>query len=399
MLLGLTAIPSAFAQEFPDATSRNYTLDLYRGTAVGSAKIVGMGGVAAATAQGSSGMLTNPAAAGVRPTTSNETWDWDWHIVTESPRLGNDFDNNGLDDQFGDDVNYDPNATFGLVLQYKDWGIGITALNQTIESTFVDGMDETVVATNAGIAKISLAHYIFDGQLVIGAGARIVGMSIDSRSGAAPDPQTLLELTGANLEVGALWKPKRQDFRVGGSLSLPVVADQVEVENCDPLDCAGYILPGKLKVPWSATVGFAARHSESPWNMRYRSEWRDEKALLWAVDLVLTGTTKRGAGFEEFAQHRVQPSGRKHSLSLRGGVEYEWLPGTLRVRGGSYFEPSRFKDANGNDVPGRVHLTVGLDWHFYSFSIWDYNYRAQVSTWADGAKKFAVSGISVGFWQ
>ena len=146
-------------------------------------------------------------------------------------------------------------------------------------------------------------------------------------------------------------------------------------------------------------LGISGRRARTPWNMHYEDDWRDEKALLWGADLVLTGTTKRGAGLEAFGQHQLQPSGRKVSVSIRGGVEYEWLPGQLRVRGGSYYEPSRFKNADGEDISGRLHLTLGLDWHFWSFEVWDYRYRAQLSTWADAAEKFGITGLSLGFWH
>lgn len=390
------ASSDARAQDFPAPSNRNYTLDLYQGSAIGSARIVGMGGVAAATAQGSSGMLTNPAAAGVRPTTSSSTWDWDWHLETQSPGLGNDSDNNGSDDKDG---SFQPNGTLGIVLQYKDWGVGITGLTQTIENRFPASSFETTVTTDASLAKFSLAHFLLDGQLVVGGGLRIVKLEINSSSTGPTAPQALLALTGAGMEAGVLWKPKRQSFRVGGSVSLAAIADETVVEDCNPLDCAGYVLPNKLKVPWVASIGIAGRRAHTPWNMTYEDDWRDEKALLWGADLVLTGKTHRGAGLEAFGDHQLQPSGRKYSLSVRAGVEYEWLPGELRIRGGSYFEPSRFKAASGKDIPGRLHLTLGLDWHFWSFEVWDYRYRAQVSTWADVAEKFGITGLSFGFWH
>jgi hypothetical protein len=404
MLLSPIGSSDAHAQDFPEPTNREFTLDIYEGTPIGSAQIVGMGGVSAATSMGSSGILTNPAAAGVRLTTSNDTWDWDWHFVTQSPALGSDPDNNGIEDD--EEVTYDRNFSAGLVLQYKDWGVGFAGRTQTFKNTSEDLMvpaTQTTVTAETDVVKMSLAHYIFDGQLVLGGGFRYVSLELSSGNtrGDVIVPEAILAtIDGISFETGALWKPKNQSFRVGGALSLPVVADELIADGCDdPLDCAGYILPEKLKVPWRASAGVAYRFAPTAWNKRVKSEWRDEKALLVGLDLVMTGTTHQGYGVEAYGQHQLQPSGRKHAFSMRGGVEYEWFPGTLRVRGGSYFEPSRYKDPNGKNIPGRVHLTIGFDWSFYTLKVWDYKYRLQVSVWGDGAEKYGVGGFSVGFWH
>ncbi len=392
--LGLAS--PAWAQEFPAPTKQDYTLDLYQGNAIGSAKIVGMGGVATAIAQGSTGMLTNPAAAGVRPTTSNDTWDWDVHFVTQTPSLGQDTDNNGIDDE---DVDFRPSFTVGGVVQYKDWGLGATLLQQTLENSFSDAGEERSVRAQTHLYKFSFAHYLLDAQLVVGVGARIVQLTVDSDTGTDSAVE-LARLTGGSFESGVLWKPNGKSYRLGGTISLPVVVDDIKIDkDCDPLDCAGYVLPKRLRAPWVATLGFANRRAPTEWNQRVKSQWRDEKAFTWGVDLVITGTTTKGYGLEAFGQHQLQPSGRKTSVSLRGGVEYEWYPGTLRVRGGGYYEPSRFKDTEGKNIPGRVHTTLGLDWAFWSFQLWSNKYRPQLSVWADAAEKYGVTGISIGFWH
>jgi hypothetical protein len=64
---------------------------------------------------------------------------------------------------------------------------------------------------------------------------------------------------------------------------------------------------------------------------------------------------------------RLQPAGRSISIGARAGVEYEWVPGRFRIRGGSYYEPSRYQDGMGEDVPGRFHATLGLDVRVWSF--------------------------------
>lgn len=397
LALGLLTLavgmPSASSQSFPAPTDRNHTIDIHVGSAIGSPKIVGMGGTATATAQGSAGMLSNPASPGVRPTTSNSTWDWDWHLDSHSPALGSDDDNNGI---ATDDIAYSPNVTYGLAVQYKDWGLGITGIVQRTEATLAN---TDLLATEASVTKFAFSHYMLDTQLVVGVGARAVLLTVTSASAGGPE-QTLLELSGAGLEAGVVWKPNRRSVRAGATFSVPVISDSdMTIENCDPLDCVGYVLPNKIKVPWQASIGLASRHAPTEWNQKVMSNWRDEKALLWAADIVVTGKTKNGIGLEAFGQRMLQPSGRTVDVSVRAGVEYEWFPGRLRLRAGSYYEPSRFRDPEGDDIPGRAHLTTGFDWRFWSLEVWETPYRLQLAFTADVARNFGNTGLSVGFWH
>lgn len=386
------ALPAAVhAQEFPAPVNRDHTIDMHIGAAIGSARIIGMGGTAVAIAEGSSGTVVNPAATGVRPTTSSDTWDWDWHFDSSSPAIGDDFDNNGIKTT---DTSFSPSFTGGLLGQYKNWGIGFSAVEQTSITRPAEGekLDSQAVVINLGLARSFL-----DDQLVIGAGIRGVEFTVDRETIASKDK--LLKLTGVGVQTGAIWKPKNRSFRLGASFLSPIVSDQVEILGCDPLDCAGYILPDKVKVPWQLSLGVAQRRGPTRWNQTVQTPWRDEKALTWAADIVLTGATNQGTGLEAFALHQLQPAGRTVSTSLRAGVEYDWFPGRFRVRGGSYWEGGRYRDAANKDIDGRLHVTIGFDLRVWSFGFWGDPYRLRLSWTADAAEEFGNSAISVGFWH
>jgi hypothetical protein len=102
----------------------------------------------------------------------------------------------------------------------------------------------------------------------------------------------------------------------------------------------------------------------------------------------------QGAGLEAFLDKELQPSGRSASLSLRLGAEYEWVPGWFRIRGGTYWEPPRFAD-----VEGRLHVTVGFDVRFWSFSFWGSKYRLRLSLAGDAARQYGNTLLSLGFWH
>jgi hypothetical protein len=208
------------------------------------------------------------------------------------------------------------------------------------------------------------------------------------------DPtQLLVDVAATSLELGFLWRPAGEHLRVGARASLPLTASLDSV-GCDPMDCGGYILPERVEFPWTAGVGVAWRRGPTPWNIAVHDDFRDERSLILAADLLLTGSVAEGAGIEGFLDHEFQRSGRHTSISLRTGAEYEWVPGKLRVRGGLYWEPGRFVD-----VSGRAHLTTGFDVRLWSFCFWGDHYRLRLSFATDVAERYTNVIGSLGFWH
>lgn len=373
-------------EALPDVTDTDYGLDVYLGPVLGSARIVGMGGAAVAMAEGSAGILANPAAPGVRPSTSKDRWDWDFHVDWLSPQIGTDFDNNGIVAS-EDDLAANPFFTAGLVGNYREWALGVSG------SSF---QPNTTGGTEAGITvvQLALARSFWRGQIVGGASFRSGTFAMQT-----PD-QDLFSVSGTSLELGAVWKPAPIDIRVGGSVSFPVVGEETaEGNTCDPMDCDGYILPERIEVPWRIAGGVAWRRAPTRWNRTVAGDFRDEKSLTVAGDLVAVGGVDDGHGIEAFAQKKLQRSGRKVVLSFRGGVEYEWFPGRFRVRAGSYWEPGRFRDHENQTVPGRLHATLGLELRIYAFRLWGDPYRVRLTLTSDGADKYVNGGLSLGFWH
>jgi len=394
-LILLAAARPSHAQEFPEAEDRDYALDLYSGAALGSVRIVGMGGTALATAEGSAGISANPAAPGVRPATSNDVWDWDLHADWLSPQLGSDFDNNGISN---DDLSFKPFVTVGITGLYRQWALSFSGDNITTTSGVGDASDREVRMT-LGVIHLVVARSLYRGQIVVGGGIRAGRLDVELFEGDMRT-QKLFGLTGAGLEAGVLYKPTEQSYRVGASPALPISSDQQTDEGCPPADCEGYVLPDRVAVPWRVGSGVAYRFGPTPWNRQVtQSKWRDERAVIVAVDMVVTGAVDDGHGIEAFALRQLQPSGRKTAVSPRAGAEYEWIPGRLRVRGGTYWEPSRFKNPMGQNVRGRLHLTAGVDVRPIVLRLLGREYRVRLSLLFDGAKRYGNSGLSIGFWH
>ncbi len=76
---------------------------------------------------------------------------------------------------------------------------------------------------------------------------------------------------------------------------------------------------------------------------------------------------------------------------LARASEYEWKPGRLRLRGGTYWEPSRF-----DGVDGRLHYTFGAELALFQFPLLG-EHRLDLSFTGDVAARYRNVGISIGF--
>ncbi len=386
-MLCVAAAPS-HAQPFPPITDRDYTIDLYQGTVLGSTRVIGMGGAQVAAAEGSAGNLTNPAAVALRTATSKGSWDWDFHLSAIDAIKTNDADNNGIVE--GERQIFKPVQSYGIMYQRRRVGFGVTAM---IQNRLVSEEGETPVVTNSYTVDLLFGMNFFDEQLVTGAALRLAGMSIHS------DGDQVFSQADIGTHLGAVYKPAGQNYRIGAALIKSFGAKQDVSGNCDPFNCVGYILPNRVQIPWRLSTGFAWRFGASRWNDKAPDFFRDERSVIVEGDLVVTGPLKNGAGIEAFGDMQLQPSGVDPNFSMRLGADFEWLPGRLRLRGGSYFEPARFQAPDGADVKGRLHVTIGLEVRLFSFHFWDTPYRVSLSLASDASRRYSNGAISLGFWD
>ncbi len=373
------AVPS-FAQNFPPITSRDWAVDLYEGTALGSNRVIAMGGVSVAIAEGSAGSLANPAAMAVRPTTDNDWFAWDFHLDAASGSLSTDYDNNG----FLDGANGNKAATAGLAFGFGPWGVALTATTWT---TPMDGLGTTNIDASITRGEFAVSRLFPAIDVATGVALRIGAFDVQSPTA------TLFGISTNSAVAGATWLPRMQSFRIAGSATIGRTNNEVTAGTCDPLNCEGYILPDRISVPWRVALGGAYRLGPSAWNVKVPSIFRDEHSVVASAELTLTGPTAHGFGIEAFGQGGLQPSGRNVAVSPRVGVEYEALPGRLRLRGGTYWEPGRFIDSD-----GRVHATGGIEVALVGFQVWGPR-RIRLTLTTDVARNYRNGGVSVGFWH
>ena len=373
----------AQTENFPPITNRNFDIDLFEQPALGSPRLISMAGAVNSVAEGAAGLYTNPASAAVRPETEAEKFAWNVYFNSYVPVDGQDSNNNG---QAVTSVHRSLLGAAGLLLQYGRWGLSLDG-----------GYTAHEIAPQAGgglgvrsfIPHVALARTFADGDVAVGVGVRAGALNVYTLMGG----NTLFTSFGLSGEAGAVWKPREQDFRIAASGALPVHTGAVDYK-CDPSDCDGYILPSDAVVPWSATVGGAWRLGPSPWNHQLSGAYRDERQLTIAVDLTITGAVDNGYGMEAFAAKQLQASGRDVTFTPRLGLEAEVIRGWLRLRAGSYAEPSRFAETS-----VRLHGTGGAEVRLFAFHFSGHERRVSISFAGDFADRYKNGGLSVGFWN
>ena len=123
------------------------------------------------------------------------------------------------------------------------------------------------------------------------------------------------------------------------------------------------------------------------------TRFRDEHSLTITTDVLVTGDSPNAYGIEAFGLQQLQRSGRHSAISVRGGAEVEALPGRLRLRMGSYWEPERFVDQG-----GRLHFTFGMELRVFEFWLIGTR-RGRLSFTGDVASRYRNVAVSIGFWH
>ncbi len=461
------------------ATSE-YAIDLYQGPVFAGTRVTGLGGAYVAIAEDIDGSLQNPATPAVRPFYSIDYFDFYPAIGLTFPATvsGVDFFNSGAKTELYNSPDTSLFVTPALNLQWGSFGVGLTAEVQNYSFRQTD----TAQASNELGAVIAVVHTQFanawaDGQLMLGVGLRNVSMSLDTvrRTSADDDSEDsgAFAITGTGPEVGLLWRPNGQPYRIGIAYRSDIETIVSFSENLLPnadgdvilSDVDGLYLPKRLSVPWDLNLGLAVQLGTRPFNPRWRSiddlsekqwlehrlaelhrrqrrdarlrgaksdvererinaeyeqeseaaeeklervqqtvaramreTWRQRSRfyLLMSASVLVSGRAHNAVGIESFLSQEVNRSGERVVFSPRLGVETEIWPDLLKLRAGSYLEPTRFETSR-----ERLHGTGGVDLRVGSwdvFGIWPEDYAWRFGAVVDVAPRYFSWGVSVGGW-
>jgi hypothetical protein len=475
---------TAAGQLGPDGspiTTSNYSVDLTRGVVISTSRVVGLSGAATSLAQGVEGGLQNPAAVAYRGPQWPDWYDYWLAFGMTYPFQSGDFYNSGR--VVGGTRSVSDDTTFFLIpgAYWQMWnlGIGLTIDSQFIKLQGVQNpvtMQQETLRLRFTTFHIQAGYGFWDGQLIIGAGLRILRQRAFLSERAVSNGDTHQSL-GLGAEVGVMLRPHHRRWSLGGAL-FPEISTGIRTRgngtpapNGDIL-IGDFYLPRSTKIPTTGSIGFSyqfgPRPTNPPWvsaeslaadeldrlERRKRAAKEDEKEEIAAVrarggpdvelcvqaveqryarkyakikqsrkemkklawdmlrrqyrrgwprryylltaDLWFNGRVDNGVGVESLLFQTVQRSGQKVTVSPRLGFETEVWPKRMKIRAGSYVEPSRFAESS-----ARVHGTLGFDinvlkWNV--FGLWPDDYRWQIQVALDLARSYGGFSFGIGGW-
>jgi len=140
---------------------------------------------------------------------------------------------------------------------------------------------------------------------------------------------------------------------------------------------------------------------EKDLDRRLRQRYHEQARffVLVTTSLMISGSVKNAVGIESMLNRTVQRSGQRDTVSPHIGVETELIPHWLRLRGGSYLEPSRF---DSNRKGARLHATFGFDQKIFPWDVFgafpgDTEWRVGGSL--DASRSYLGWGVSIGVWR
>jgi hypothetical protein len=269
-------------------STSSYSIDLYQGAVSAGNRVMGLGGAYVAIAEDVDGDLQNPAAPAVRPYFSIERFDyWLGLGLTFPAGLSNiDFFNSGSETGFRGPADEPIFFTPALNLQWGTFGFGVTA--ELSSYSFENDADPTAapqdgggsLATTLRTFHVQFANSFFDGQVVAGVGLRYLTMTLEAAV-ASGDTQTLFDTSGSGIEMGFVFRPNLQPYRIGAAFRtaidtqpgfsrnlLPNAMGDIVVQNDfgDGSSGAMLYLPERVSLPWDVNVGAAFQLGKRPLN-------------------------------------------------------------------------------------------------------------------------------------
>jgi len=463
------AADGALGPNGSEIQTSNYALDLFHGPVFAGTRVTGLGGAYVAIAEDVDGDLQNPAAPAVRPFFSNSQFDYwlGFGITFPATLSGVDFFNSGTKTNLTNTPDAFVFFTPAVNLQWGEFGLGLTLEMQQYELSGPPPGGS--IRVRIPTTHLQLARGIDHNQLVIGAGARLVSMSV-----SGPDAGSAFSSGGIGLEFGAVYKPENLPLRLGVAVRTPVETQASYRDGLLP-DVNGDLvvqtkagpayLPKIVAVPWDFNFGFAVQVGKRPLNPPWRMlpelterqtlvhrlreldrEQAEREALSRATTaadrerivrtfdseqaaddrrfadeqlaarraierehlvmnqfylqfsgaMLISGAVEAAVGIESLLTQKVNRSGQRVVSSPRVGIECGILPELIKLRAGSYLEPTRFETSD-----MRVHGTAGIDIKLFRWSVfgaWPDDYMWRLGLGGDASTRYYTFGLSLGGW-
>lgn len=265
--------------------SSDFTLDYTRGPVIGPGRAVGLGGAYASLVSAVDGVPFNPAGYAVRTGSELAWFGVDPVISFFFPQ--SNWDNSGAG---GRDYDSFRVLQFGVGLHFGNVGAGYLATFQTYELGARNGF-ERPVTVDMSSHHVGGGLLLGDGEVVLGAGLRLGFMNIQwSADPANPGSGSALRYLGAAPELGALWRPTGERFRLGMAFRAEVSAVPIDFSvpagetvrrprGCVEDSAGCFVVPRRIALPWEFEIGGSVMLGERRFNL----PWQDVTALRRAL--------------------------------------------------------------------------------------------------------------------
>jgi hypothetical protein len=224
----------------------------------------------------------------VRDPYSVSWFDYDLSAGISAPGLfgghNTDFDNPGTFSNVSNPLAGDYlDVNFGATLQFGE--LGMSATGDLEQFSLTSNGKSSGNTMEIGRWKALAAYGFFDGQLVLGGGARILTMQIQQ---SEPPHTTLLTMTGAAPEIGALYMPTGFQFRLGAAARAavsgePLGSDHATLNAAKQREVGGFLLPSSVTLPWEVEVGGAYQLGPRPLNPGWENPHDQEASMRQRV--------------------------------------------------------------------------------------------------------------------
>jgi hypothetical protein len=371
-------------------------VDAYKPMGAVSSRVLGLGGAYVGVAEGLEGVASNPAAVAHRERNLRRMWSLDatlaWRAPTLSELASQDLDNDGVPDR---GLTSRSSLQLGAGGQYGRLGVGIVVTSWGLTGPRGAAVEE-LTATDGSVA---VGWSGPRDELVVGVSLTGGNGEVVSRTGGVEAGR--VSYGGLRFRAGGLWRPRGERWRLGASLDpgARALPDGSRAELPFPT-------PTAFLFPWVAAVGGAiwigpnARrvNDPPPIALERHPEWEEptewesstSRPVLLSLQAEVVGPSPGAVSFSSAVVDGAEavPSGRKASVLVRAGAEWEPWVGWLHVRGGSYLEPSRTGSGP------RLHGTFGAE---VRIPCWPWDLSLGVA--GDVASRFQQIGLSAGFWS
>jgi hypothetical protein len=353
-------------------TSNNYRLDLTRTVATGSTRKIGMGGAFVGLAEGNAAIPDNPAAVSYRARQFLKTWEFDM-VLSSLITTDDDTDNSGSTSLLYSDYVL---ADAGVMAQYKNFGVGGVARTSVYSSDSLP-QDQGVEFLSGNAA---LGFTTSDHEWAFGFSFNPIGARAKSKDDRVN--RESLKLRGLGYGVGVIWHPQRGHWRFGGAYTSQVKSSEDVSGSSSPVTAGNLIVPRGVVVTDSLSMGLAYEWDNFPL-------WQGRAAVATFDTRIFGPSPSDANSTKAFLNQTEAPVGQKTIVTLHGGLEAEAIPKWLRLRVGTYYEPSRY-----DGISPRQHITGGFEFRATKFRVWGERPLA-ISYAIDYAARYQVHSISI----